>query len=161
MSLVLANMPGVRCTEERPFLKTAVQFTIGLLLISISPTVTPASLRGVVWPRMGLVGALVLLVRPLVAVVGTVGTFLMRNERVFVGSMHPRGIVAASTAASFSAPLVALGFGGAKKLLAATSLVIVGTVAIHGLAATPLARVLGLREPVPDIESEARPSSTE
>jgi hypothetical protein len=40
MSLVLANMPGVRCTEERPFLKTAVHFTIGLLLISISPTVT-------------------------------------------------------------------------------------------------------------------------
>jgi NhaP-type Na+/H+ or K+/H+ antiporter len=69
--------------------------------------------------------------------------------------------VAASTAASFSAPLVALGFGGAQKLLAATFLVIVGTVAIYGLAATPLARVLGLREPVPDIESEAPPSSTE
>jgi NhaP-type Na+/H+ or K+/H+ antiporter len=161
MGLVLANLPGVDVPEERPFLKTVVQFTIGLLFISISATVTPASLRGVVWPCVGLVAALVLLVRPVVAMVATLGTFLTRNERVFVGSMDPRGIVAASTAASFSAPLVALGLGGAQKLLAATFLVIVGTVAIYGLGATPLARVLGLREPVADIESEAPPSSTE
>ncbi len=64
--------------------------------------------------------------------------------------MDPRGIVAASTAASFTAPLVALHIGGANKLLAATFLVIVGTVAIYGLAATPLARKLGLREPEPE-----------
>ncbi len=64
----------------------------------------------------------------------------------FVGSMDPRGIVAASTAANFSAPLVALGLVGADKLLPATFLVIVGTVALYGLAATPLAKALGLRE---------------
>ena len=63
--------------------------------------------------------------------------------------MDPRGIVAASTAATFTAPLVALHIGGAGKLLAATFLVIVGTVAIYGLAATPLARKLGLRQPEP------------
>jgi NhaP-type Na+/H+ or K+/H+ antiporter len=161
MGIVLANLPVIDIPEERQGLKTLVRFTIGVLFVSISATVTPASLRGVVWPCVGLVAALVLLVRPLVAVVATVGTFLTRNERVFVGSMDPRGIVAASTAASFSAPLVALGFGGANKLLAATFLVIVGTVAIYGLAATPLARVLGLREPDSGSDSEARSSSTE
>ena len=83
-----------------------------------------------------------LLVRPAVAVVATVLTSLTRNERIFTGSMDPRGIVAASTAATFTAPLVALHIGGANKLLAATFLVIVGTVAIYGLAATPLARKL-------------------
>jgi NhaP-type Na+/H+ or K+/H+ antiporter len=161
MGIVLANLPGVDVPEERPFLKTVVQFTIGLLFISISATVTPASLRGVVWPCVGLVAALVLLVRPLVAVAATVRTRLTRNERIFIGSMDPRGIVAASTAASFSAPLVALGLGGAKKLLAATFLVIVGTVAIYGLAATPLARALGLREPDTETDSEARPASSQ
>ena len=45
-----------------------------------------------------------------------------------------------------SAPLVALHIGGADKLLPATFLVIVGTVAIYGLAAAPLARALGLRQ---------------
>ncbi len=100
---------------------------------------------------------LVLLVRPAVAVGATVRTSLTRNERIFVGSMDPRGIVAASTAASFSAPLVALHIGGANKLLPATFLVIVGTVAIYGLAATPLAKALGLREPEPEKTPEEPP----
>ena len=137
MGIVLANLRGVDVPEDRPFLKTVVQLAIGVLFISISATVTPASLRGVIWPTLGLVALLVLLVRPAVAVVATVRTSLTRNERIFVGSMDPRGIVAASTAATFTAPLVALHIGGAGKLLAATFLVIVGTVAIYGLAAPP------------------------
>jgi hypothetical protein len=55
-----------------------------------------------------------------------VRTSLTRNERIFAGSTDPRGIVAASTAASLSAPLVAQGIGGANKL-PATFLVIIGT----------------------------------
>ncbi len=77
------------------------------------------------------------MVRPAVAVIATARTSLTRNERIFTGSVDPRGIVAASTAATFTAPLVALHIGGAGKLLAATFLVIVGTVAIYGLSATP------------------------
>ena len=126
-----------------------------MLFISISATVTPASLQGVVWPCVALVAALVLLVRPLVAVSATIGGTLSRNERIFVGSMDPRGIVAASTAASFSAPLVALGIAGADRLLPATFLVIVGTVTVYGLTAVPLAKALGLHQP----ESEPGPVS--
>jgi len=108
----------------------------------------------------------VLLVRPLVAIVSTVRTSLPRNERIFIGAMDPRGIVAASTAANFSAPLMALGIAGADKLLPATFLVIVGTVAVYGLSATPLAKALGLRETGPDhgdprlpLNSAERPSA--
>jgi NhaP-type Na+/H+ or K+/H+ antiporter len=139
------DLPG-----DRPFLKTVVQLAIGVLFIAISATVTPASLRGVIWPALGLVALLVLLVRPAVAVVATAPTRLPRNERIFIGAMDPRGIVAASTAATFSAPLVALHIGGANKLLPATFLVIVGTVAIYGLTAAPLASKLGLRQPEPE-----------
>ncbi len=110
---------------------------------------TPASLRGVIWPTLALVAVLVLLVRPAVALVATARSSLTRNERIFIGFMDPRGIVAASTAATFSAPLVALHIGGASKLLPATFLVIVGTVAIYGLAATPVASKLGLRQHEP------------
>jgi NhaP-type Na+/H+ or K+/H+ antiporter len=63
---------------------------------------------------------------------------------VFIGLMDPRGIVAASTAATFAAPLAGLGIGGADDLLPATFLVIVGTVTIYGLAAAPAAHLLGL-----------------
>jgi len=133
--------------KERPQLQTLVQLTIGVLFISISATVTPASLHGVLWPSVALVAGLVLVVRPVVAAVSTMGSDLSRNERIFIGSMDPRGIVAASTAANFSAPLIAIGLVGADRLLPATFLVIVGTVSIYGLGATPLAKALGLRAP--------------
>jgi NhaP-type Na+/H+ or K+/H+ antiporter len=158
MGIALANLPGLRTPEDRPFFQTIVQLTIGLLFISISATVTPASLKGVLWPSIGLIVCLVLVVRPLVALLATARTSLTRQERTFVGAMDPRGIIAASTAATFSAPLVASGVAGANKLLPATFLVIVGTVAVYGLTAVPLARVLGLRrEPETDESSEAVP----
>jgi NhaP-type Na+/H+ or K+/H+ antiporter len=150
MGAALANLPRVDVPDERPFLKTVVQLAIGILFISISATVTPASLRGVIWPSIGLVACLVFLVRPAVSAIATLRTDLNVQERVFVGAMDPRGIVAASTAANFSAPLIALHLRGANRLLPATFLVIVGTVAIYGLGATPLAKALGLREPEPD-----------
>ena len=156
MGIVIANLKGVHVSEDRPFLKTVVQLIIGILFISISATVTWASLRGVVWPTLGLIVCLVLLVRPLVALIATFRTDLTRNERIFVGSMDPRGIVAASTAATFSAALVTLGIGGANKLLPATFLVIVGTVTIYGLGASPLVRSLGLGGDEP----EATPQSS-
>ena len=159
MGIVLANLPGLRTPDDRPFFQTIVQLTIGLLFISISATVTPASLRGVLWPSIGLIACLVLVVRPLVALLATAHTSLTGRERIFIGAMDPRGIIAASTAATFSAPLVASGVAGANRLLPATFVVIVGTVAVYGLTAVPLARILGLRhDPEPDESSEAVPT---
>jgi hypothetical protein len=66
-----------------------------VLFISISATVTPASLKHLVLPTLGLVAVLVLVTRPLVAFLATVRTDLTRGERRFTGWMAPRGIVAA------------------------------------------------------------------
>ena len=61
--------------------------------------------------------------------------------------MAPRGIVAAATASTFSAALVAKNIGGASKILPVTFLVIVVTVALYGLTAVPVARRLGVTRP--------------
>ena len=45
MGLVLANLRGFDVPARRPFFETLVQLIIGVLFISISATVTPASLR--------------------------------------------------------------------------------------------------------------------
>jgi NhaP-type Na+/H+ or K+/H+ antiporter len=154
LKVILSNLRGVELPEERPMLKTVVQLIIGLLFISISATVTPASLRGVIWSSVALIACLVLIVRPLVGLVSTLRSGLTRNERIFIGSMDPRGIIAASTASTFAAPLIALRLGGADRLLPVTFLVIVGTVAIYGLSATPLSSALGLRGSDPETASE-------
>jgi NhaP-type Na+/H+ or K+/H+ antiporter len=153
MGMVIANISGVDLPEDRKQLKTMVQLTTGILFISISATVSPASLRGAMGPSAALVVLLVLVVRPLVALVATFATGLPPHERIFVGAMHPRGIIAASTASGFAAPLVALGVDGASKVLPVTFLVIVGTAAVYGLGAPPLAAALGLTE----VDGEDRP----
>lgn len=144
MGIALANLPVLDLPEDRRFFRTVVQLVIGLLFISIAATVTVEEVTAVLWPTLALLTALVLVVRPLIAAGATVGTSLTTRERAFIGWMDPRGIVAASTAATFGAPLAAAGIAGAEKLLPATFLVIVGTVTVYGLTAVPLARALDL-----------------
>ena len=147
MGLALANMRGFDVPARRPFFETLVQLIIGVLFVSISATVTPASLGQLVLPTMGLVAVLVLVTRPLVAFLATVRTDLDRGERRFTGWMAPRGIVAAANASTFGTGLADQHFGGAAKILPATFLVIVATVAIYGLTAVPVARRLHVTRP--------------
>ncbi|WP_392669249.1 cation:proton antiporter [Streptomyces sp. LN785] len=144
MGLAVANLPGFDAPVRRLFFETLVSLILGLLFVSISATVTPQSLRHVVLPALGLAAVLVLVVRPLVAAVSTLRTDLSRGERGFIGWMAPRGIVAAATASTFSATLVAKGIGGASKILPATFVVIVATVTLYGVTASAVARRLGV-----------------
>jgi NhaP-type Na+/H+ or K+/H+ antiporter len=142
MGLAVANLRWFDMPSRQPFFEVLVQLIIGLLFISISATVTPASARSVLLPTLALVAALVLVVRPIVAAVSCWRTDVPRNERAFIGWMAPRGIVAAATASTFSAALVTKGLKGADKILPATFLVIVMTVTIYGLTASPVAKWL-------------------
>jgi hypothetical protein len=147
MGLAVANLRPFDIPARRPFFETLVQLIIGVLFVSISATVTPASLQHLVLPTLGLVAVLVLVTRPLVAFLATIRTGLSRGERAFTGWMAPRGIVAAATASTFGAELTAHHIGGASKILPVTFLVIVATVALYGLTAVPVARRLGVTRP--------------
>lgn len=144
MGLAIGNMRTFDVPARRPFFETLVRLIIGVLFVAISATVTPASLHHLVWPAIGLVAVLIGVTRPLVALVATMRSDLTRGERQFTGWMAPRGIVAAATATTFSAGLVARHIGGAEKILPVTFLVIVLTVAVYGLTAMPVARRTGV-----------------
>jgi NhaP-type Na+/H+ or K+/H+ antiporter len=147
MGLAVANLRGFDIPARRPFFETLVQLIIGVLFVSISATVTPASLRHLVLPTLGLAAVLVLITRPLVAWLATARTDMTTRERLFTGWMDPRGIVAAATASTFSAGLVSHNVSGAAKILPVTFLIIVVTVAVYGLTAGPVARRLGVIRP--------------
>jgi NhaP-type Na+/H+ or K+/H+ antiporter len=155
IGIAVARLPRSDLAAARPALKSIVDMDIGLLFISISATVTVASVRAVVWPTIVLIAALILIARPVVTALATFGSSLSLPERAFMGWMDPRGIVAASSAATFAAPLAAAGIGGADKLLPVTFLVIVGTVMIYGLSATAVVQRLGLRDPAEQSDQAA------
>jgi NhaP-type Na+/H+ or K+/H+ antiporter len=72
--------------------------------------------------------------------------------------MDPRGIVAAATASSIGASLVAAKVEGADVLLPAAFVIITVTVFVYGLSAVPVATALGVREETPASEVDAADS---
>jgi hypothetical protein len=96
------------------------------------------------------VATLILVVRPLATLAATVGSDLSWRERVFVGWIHPRGIVTASVASLFALELADGPFATEAENLAFVAFaVIVGTVVVYGLTLGPLARRLDLARPDP------------
>jgi hypothetical protein len=147
MGLVVGNVRSFRRSARQPFFDVLIQLILGLLFISISATVTPRSLNHLILPTVGLVAILVLVVRPLVALTSTGRAGLSWGERGLIGWMAPRGIVAAATASTFGVDLARQGIKGAEDILPVTFMVIVGTVTLYGLTATPVARLLKVTRP--------------
>lgn len=142
----LSPRVGVDISVVRPFFDTIVSIAIGVLFVGISALVEPSVLVPLILPTLVVIAVLVLAVRPLVGFLGTVGRRLTWRERLFIGSMAPRGIVAAATAISVTTTLIALKVPGARDLVPVTFMVVAGTVLIYGLAAGPMATLLGIRE---------------
>lgn len=154
MGMVAPLIDRERLAAVKPFFDTVVSFTIGVLFIAISALVTPESLNGLILPALGMVAVLVLVVRPVSAYILTVGTTLTNRERFYIGWMAPRGIVAAATASSFSATLIAANVPGAEKLLPATFVIIAGTVLFYSATAVPMAKLLKVQ----DVEEVVEPA---
>jgi hypothetical protein len=87
---------------------------------------------------------LVVLVRPAAVAISTFRSSLKVRERAYLALMAPRGVVAAAVASLYSIRLVDSGFQEAERLVPEIFLVIIGTVAIYGLGAVPLARALNV-----------------
>lgn len=141
----LARKFGASLESSRPFFGTLVSIGIGVLFVTIAALVPAATVVSVLLPTLVLAVVLILVLRPLVALVGTAGAGLTRSQRIFIACMDPRGIVAPATASSIGATLIALKVEGAVDLLPVTFIVVSVTVAIYGLCAVPLVRLLRLQ----------------
>ncbi len=141
----LARRFGASLSDATPFFDTIVSIGIGVLFVSIAALVPSPTVTTVLLPTLLVTAILMLVVRPLVVAGCTRHTDLTTNERIFIGWMDPRGIVAAATASSVGAVLVSLQIPDADQLLPAAFIVIAVTVTVYGLTAVPLARRLGIR----------------
>ena len=126
---------------------------ISTLFILLASRVEIADLRALGLEAIVFLAALVLLVRPATVLLATLGTELKRPERLFLAWLAPRGIVAAAVSSLFALEAAKLAGDGElapeiakqiEQVVPLTFLVIVGTVAVYGLTAAPLARWLNL-----------------
>jgi NhaP-type Na+/H+ or K+/H+ antiporter len=155
--LLAVTLMGVAMANQRKVpVRHIVEFgeTVGVLLtstlfVALAADLEMAPFLELGWGIVGFIAVLVLVARPLAVALSTVGSGLTRQERVFVGWLAPRGIVAASVASVFATRLAAAGVEEAELLVPYVFTVIVAAAAIYGLTAGPLARRLGVAQPDP------------
>lgn len=143
MGVALANQRRVRIDQVAEFKETLVPILVGILFVLLAANVDMGEVIDLGWKSFLVLGALIFIARPLAAV-AMVGLPFSAKEKIFFGSMAPRGIVAASTASAFGLELTQRGVEGAELIIPITFMIIIGTVFYYALVGPPLARALGL-----------------
>ncbi len=159
LGICLANQHYVNVDHVLEFKEHLRVLLISCLFIVLGSRLQLSALADIGWQGLPFVLLLIFVVRPLSVFVGTLGSPMPFKEKLFVGLVAPRGIVAASVASVFGLKLVEKYHGTpaamsvfekADLLVPVTFMVILGTVTLCGLGAGPLARLLGLADANPN-----------
>ncbi len=137
-----ANLPSIH--ELRRFKEAITIALVSALFIVLTADLDPALLRQLDWHGIALLATVIFVVRPLAVFIGTIGSQMSWQERVLVGWIAPRGIVAAAVAGAFSVRMVEAGYPEAQKILPLVFALIVATVVLHGFSIGWVARRLEL-----------------
>lgn len=148
MGIVLASRSRVRIESLLALNQHLVVLLVSFLFIVLAARIELEALLAIPTESWAFL-ACVFLMRPIAVALSTFRSPHGWRERLFLSCIAPRGIVAAAMASVFGAELVARGVDGAEQIMPMTFATVVVTVAVYGLAARPLARVLGLARPRP------------
>lgn len=146
MGIIVANQKDLVVEHIVEFKENLQVLLISSLFILLAARLPTEELRRIDGTTALFVAFLILIVRPLTVFVTTIGTGLTWRERGFIAWMAPRGIVAAAVASVFALELARLEHPGADRIVSVVFAVIIGTVAVYGLTARPVARFLGLSD---------------
>ncbi len=149
MGVVLANQRDISIRHILEFKENLRVLFISVVFILLAARLEFADLYLLGVPSFIFLAVLILVARPLGVLISTWGSEMGWRERTFLASMAPRGIVAAAVSSIFAIRLADEGYAQAEMLVPLTFLVIIGTVAIYGLGASPLSRWLKVATPNP------------
>lgn len=146
----LGNQEGLDLEEVLTFKEDLAVILISSLFILLAARLELSQL----WAMGPMVLVLLLVVqfvaRPLCIMVSTWGTDLPWRSRALLSWIAPRGIVAAAVSSTFALSLTEAGIPDADKLVPLVFAVIIATVVLQSLTATPLAELLDQRQKAPD-----------
>ena len=169
LGILLANQKSVTIKHVIQFKENLQVLLISSLFIVLASRIQLSELLQLGWGGVAFLVVMLVLVRPASVMISMLGSELNWRERLFLSCLAPRGSVAAAISSIFALEVLLLSqaqaaAGGisevegaltqtmvddAMRLVPVTFLVIVGTVAIYGLSAGPLARKLKLAIPNP------------
>lgn len=150
MGVWLANAPGLHVDEILHFKEDLSILLISTLFILLASRVDIGVIPEYGWQIVMLLAIAQFVIRPLNAFVCTVRSDLSVQERIFIGWLSPRGIVAAAVSSVFFLRLQEVQMPMSELLVPLTFSLIIGTVVFQSLTAKALAEKLGISNPLPN-----------
>ena len=144
MGMALANSDLASYHEIRRFKENIAVLLISGVFVILTATLTVEDILSMGWRDAAFVAALLFIVRPLTVWLSTIRAGLSWQERLLIGWIAPRGIVAVTVAGFFATSLVDLGIEDGARLVPLAFAVVFATVLAHGFSISPMARMLGL-----------------
>jgi hypothetical protein len=142
--MVIGNMdlPGI--DDMKRFKEYITVMLVSVVFVMLTADLDFALLASVDWRTIMLVLVILFVARPVAIMLATAGSDMKFEDRVLLGWIAPRGIVAAATAGLMGPRMAQAGYADAVVLLPLVFLVIFASVFLHGSTIGWLARRLGL-----------------
>nr|WHW29274.1 putative sodium:proton antiporter [uncultured bacterium] len=140
MGVAMANQSRTPVGHIVSFQEDLGVLVLGALFILLGARVDLDALVEYLPRSLALLALLVLVGRPLAVWLSTIGTSVPRNDRMFLASMAPRGIVAAAVASLFALELDHEGTE-IPQLVPVVFTIIIGSVVIYSISAGTMARL--------------------
>ncbi|SJZ63333.1 cation:proton antiporter [Consotaella salsifontis] len=144
MGVTMANLRLSSISDIRRFKETITTLLVSGLFIILTAALTREEIALFDWRAVLFVLAVLFVVRPLAIFIATLGTGLPWRERVLVGWIAPRGIVAVAVAGLFGASLSRYGVEDGPRMLTYTFAVVAASIVLHGFSLKPMARAFDL-----------------
>ncbi len=146
LGIILGNQRLVSVKSILEFHESLQVILISTLTVILISRVDLTAVTDIGYLEILFILTLVILVRPLAALIATLRSSLSIQERLFLSSFAPRGLTPLCTSSLFVLELVDVGFPHAEKLLPIVLFVVVATVSLYGLTAPALARMYEVSE---------------
>ncbi len=144
MGITLANTRFHSIEEVRRFKENIAVILVSAIFVVLTATLNVDMLKDVDWRLAAFVGAILFVIRPLTVWCSTIGSDMTWREKLLVGWIAPRGIVAVAICGFFGGAFVDIGHPDGSRLIVLTFAIVFATVVAHGFTIGWLARHLGL-----------------
>lgn len=145
MGMVMGNMNLPNLKELLYFKESLSVLLISILFILLAANINISDLELIFnWNTAILFAVVVFVIRPLGVFLSSMGSDLKLNEKLFIGWVGPRGIVAAGIASLFGSKLLSKGEPGAEYITPLVFMIVLGTVLLNATTARFVAKIVGV-----------------
>lgn len=145
MGMVMGNSNLPNLKELLYFKESLSVLLISILFILLAANINLQDLELIYnWNTVILFAIIVFIIRPVAVFLSTYGSKLKFNEKLFIGWVGPRGIVAAGIASLFGSKLIQKGEAGAEYITPLVFMIVLGTVLLNATTARLFAKMVGV-----------------